>query len=55
MRGTNSKRRTALGFAAVISAAIALMPLLVETGPLSADATLARPPAYQAVEIAALR
>ncbi len=55
MSGTNANRRTTLGFAAVIAAGIALMPLLVETGPLSADATLARPPASQAVEIAALR
>jgi hypothetical protein len=54
MRGTNSNRRAALGFAVVISAAIALMPLLVETGPLSADSP-ARSAASQAVEIAALQ
>ena len=35
---TNTTTRTALGFAAVIAVAIAIMPLLVETGSLSADA-----------------
>lgn len=41
MRGSINSRTT-LGFTAVISAAIAMMPLLVETGPLSpGDASVA--------------
>ncbi len=52
-----TRMRTSLGFAAVIFAAIVLMPLLVETGRLPAEATVAVAPLppHQALEIAALR
>jgi hypothetical protein len=54
--GTGTKVRTGLGFAAVILAAIALMPLLVETGRLPAGATAeARSLPHQGLEVAALR
>jgi hypothetical protein len=56
MRGTtNTRMRTGLGFAMVIVAAIAIMPLLVETGPATADIVPAARQASHSLEIAALR
>jgi hypothetical protein len=52
-RRTNTK--TVLGFVTVISAAVALMPLLVETGPATADVVPVARPASQALELTALR
>ena len=48
-------KTTALGFASVICAAIALMPMLVETGQLSARATPTPESAAQVLEVAAAR
>ena len=48
-------KRMALGFASVICAAIALMPVLVETGQLSAQTTPAPQAAIQAIQVAAVR
>jgi archaellum component FlaF (FlaF/FlaG flagellin family) len=45
-----TSKRMALGFASVICAAIALMPVLVETGQLSA----APQSAIQAIQVAAV-
>jgi len=47
--------RTALGFAAVICAAIAVMPMLVETGQLSAQAAPLPQAASQVIHLAAVR
>lgn len=53
MRSTNT--RTALGFATVIAAAIAILPLLVETGPATADVVPSALQTSHSLEIAALR
>jgi hypothetical protein len=52
---TNTTTRTTLGFAAVIAVAIAIMPLLVETGPATADIVPAARQTSHSLEIAALR
>jgi hypothetical protein len=52
---SNTNKRTALGFATVIAVAIALMPLLVETGSATGDIVPVARQASQSLEIAALR
>ena len=50
-----TSKRMALGFASVICAAIALMPMLVETGQLSAQPTPAQQSARSAIQVASVR
>ena len=48
-------KSTLLGFASVICAAIAVLPMLVETGQLSAQVTPTPQPAFQGLKVADVR